>query len=304
VPQPHRWSLHKRLVVSTRPPRSFLVTCGTRHAQLQQHGFRRRRLLAAKALTQQSNLDGLARLYNEAYCRSIGASPARIHFGLGPDTALVGATNVTSVLPTLPLNDFETWHNHLSALQTLAAIGSSVSQLSTGEQRDASHDALPTFSPGDAVLVYYHATHKWELSYRGPFIVHAKSDPSWYQVRKLEDHDNTSAPLIDVHVSRLRLFNMSRTSIAKLLGDRLGPDFGIVTAVLSHRPGPDGALEFEVRWQDDSTSFCSASALSRTTAFAAYVAAHGITPESLRPPPPVATATRGRSRGSRGRRSS
>ena len=83
--------------------------------------------------------------------------------------------------------------------------------------------------------------------------------------------------LTEVHVERLRPFNASRTSIDALLSHNLDSSYGIVSAILSHRTSASGALEFEVKWQDSTTSFVDVKTLSKVTLFKDYVTQHGLT---------------------------
>jgi hypothetical protein len=63
--------------------------------------------------------------------------------------------------------------------------------------------------------------------------------------------------------------------VEELLAYGLG-DYGVVKAILRHRTTADGSLEFEVKWQDDSTSFLDGVSLGKVTLFMEYIASHKI----------------------------
>ena len=69
----------------------------------------------------------------------------------------------------------------------------------------------------------------------------------------------------------------SRTTTAALLTHGLDSSYGIVTAILGHRSTASGELEFEVQWQDGTTSFSDASTLSKVTTFKDYVTQYKVT---------------------------
>jgi hypothetical protein len=227
---------------------------------------------AADALTNQDSLNKIADTYNATPSSVTGYSPFRVFRGYEPSTAvreLTGCNNVGNV-------DVESHVNFVSLLHLLTSVASSTAQLKAAHHRDSKRVSPPTFEPGDYVLVWYPPLHKLDTAYRGPFTIESRRTPSWYFVRRLVDRDNADAVPFEVHVSRLRAFNASRTSVDRLLAHGLDASYDIVTGILSHRVAPTGQYEFEVSWSDGTTTYTPPGLLSKVTLFKDYVASHGI----------------------------
>ena len=250
---------------------------------------------AADALTNQTTLNKIADMYNTTP-NYTGFSPFRIFRGYEPSTAvreLTGCNDVGNV-------NVEGYVNSVSLLHLLTSIASSTSQLKAAHHRDSKRDELPKFNIGDYVLVWYPPLHKLDTAYRGPFVIESRRTPSWYFVRRLVDRGNVDAVPFEVHVSRLRFFNASRTSVDRLLAHGLDTSYDIVTGIVSHRIASDGQYEFEVTWSDGTTTFSPPQLLSKVTLFKDYVASHGIDLHRTRAAPsgaPRGGRRRGRGRG-------
>jgi hypothetical protein len=271
-----RWAAAHGIAISPSPPHAHW-TLGTAESQmaklrkLAQIVFGANGTGADVALASQDKLDVLAAFANNTVNRSIGDTPFHVFKGYRPDTAL---TTAIGSRPSAPFTTDE-WLNRISAVHELAALASSVSQCVAAGQRDATRADPPVYNPQDLVLVWYPSSHKLEPFYRGPYVIDSRRDANWYKVRRLVDIGVADADLSDIHVSRLRRFNASRTTIPQLLAHGLDDDFGIVAAVLGHR-GTGKTLEYEIRWSDDSVSFLAASSLGKVKLVHDYNATHGI----------------------------
>jgi hypothetical protein len=113
-------------------------------------------------------------------------------------------------------------------------------------------------------------------SFRGPLRILGQSGPlngSWYNVCKLENYERRLAPFA-VHVSALKRFDASRTTVDQLLARGLNGDFGIVSAITHHRPPAEagGEVEFLVTFEGVSLPvYTPGSSLTRVTVFTEYV---------------------------------
>ena len=223
---------------------------------------------AAAALSDQDKLDELASVYNATLNRSTGFTPFRLFRGYDPSTALSTLVGCEAV-PGNP--NVEEYAHRVNMMQLLASTGSNVAQFVAARDRDAARSPPPSFGTGDFVLVWYPPLNKFEPAYRGPFIIDSRRTDSWYYVRRLVDKHNTNAVPFEVHVSRLRKFNMSRTDIDSLLTFNLDSSFGIVKGIKSHRALADGSLEFEVLWADGDVTYSPPELLSKVKVFRDYV---------------------------------
>ena len=154
--------------------------------------------------------------------------------------------------------------NHLSAVHDLVASSANVATLADAAQRDRRQGPPRTFKPGQLVLVHHPATTKWAEFWRGPFQVVEATDASWYKLLKLQDVDSDVAPTT-VYVSRMRAFNATRTTTAKLLA-RVAAGYGVDTdqhpymeRIDAHRTHhTSGEIEFSITWHNDTSSWVTA----------------------------------------------
>ena len=292
------WAKSHGITIAPSPPHAHhtLGTAETRMDRLRQlamlrFGDDKGTGAARDALKDQTKLDALADILNARPCRGIGGRTAHEVF-----RGYMAGTPVSSALETAPFRpgaspleagaEAEDFHNRHAATLDLAAIALSVGQFTEAAGRDGKRQPTPAFPRGTLVMLWYPRTDKFQSFWRGPFVSDGESradaEGSWFNVRQLADHDNADAKLQEVHVSRLREFNASRTSIPELLAHGLHDDFGVVVAITNHHVGPDGNLEFLVTWEDKSQSYAPASWLGRVTLFKQYCASAGITAEQLK----------------------
>jgi hypothetical protein len=245
--------------------------------KLAQTGFGSDGIGAGKALASQESLDVIAKHVNATECRSTGRSAFEALKGYVPETAVTALVGDNTVYSSpFGSEDTESWLNRLTAIQELVATATSVSQFVAASSRDAGRVAPRAYALGELVLVWYPSPGKLQPCYRGPFVIDGKRNDNWYTIRRLADAKVKDAVLTEAHVSRLRPFNASRTTVEELLAYGLGDDYGVVKAILRHRTTADGSLEFEVKWQDDSTSFLDGVSLGKVTLFKEYIASHKI----------------------------
>ena len=227
---------------------------------------------APLALTDQRQLDVVASHINAAYSRELGTSPHYAMYGKHPTNALARA-----------LGEADDAHGHdyanrLAQVHSYIATALSASTLADAATRDRNRLPPPTYFVGQLVLLWHPTVSKWSNTYRGPYVINAVIDASWYKVHKLVYDDPTTAPTITVSVARLKAFNDTRTTTDALLARTLDEDFAIVSEILEHRRRPDGALEFAIKWHNGDVSWTTADEgqLHRIAKFVSYLQRHDI----------------------------
>lgn len=215
----------------------------------------------------------IASAINTTVCGPINMTPFEAHYGRPPRTPLVSSIEPLN-LASLTSNDtffniITAYHAHMSNITSRVHTATSVSQLVTKVAYDKKRTPVK-FNIGDWVLIYYPTrASKFEPYYRGPYIINKASvDGNFYSCSKILASDVT----VESHVSRLLLFNHSRTTPEREALRDLPPDFNIVSKIVSHRPidGTSSVLEFEVLWATGDVTFSSANELSKIDVFSKY----------------------------------
>ena len=237
---------------------------------------------AAAALSSQANLNLIANVANRLVNRSTGYSAYEVFFGTPSPTPV---DELTGAAGSPIFNSPDDFINCVHALHDLVATASSASQLINAKGRSQRSTPPPTYAAGDLVLMWYPKRDQFDIPYHGPFIIDSRRNDNWYLVRRLVDQGIHDAKLTEAHVSRLRRFNASRTTIDALLAFNLDSSFGIVSAITGHGVDADGNAEFHVLWADGTTSRSPAELLTKVKVFQDYVATHGITLPSGRAGP-------------------
>jgi len=180
---------------------------------------------------------------NSTVNRDLGVCPHEALFCRPPTFAYerLGQNDVSHITP----NDFA---NICAAMDVCVRTAAAVSSAQVAAQYNRKRSAPPVFKPGDHVLVYFpDRISKAHTFYRGPFVVLSPSDSSgnYYRCRDL-------VQLIeyDVHVERMKPFDMSRTSLIEQQQRQLpSSDLLIVTGVEDHRMNDaQGLYEFYIRF--------------------------------------------------------
>ena len=213
---------------------------------------------------------------NTTVCAPLGMTPYRARYGVEARTGLSAKTD--TFLRQLGYTDEEwdngiaAFHAHLSALHDAVRTGSAVSQLATKLAYDASHTEA-SFSVGDYVLVHFPSRpHKFETFFRGPYKVGAIERDDIYVCEKLLDPTTTYR----AHVSRLRPFDMSRSSEETEARRQLAEGYELVKDVTSHRETDDEGLELEVVWANGVTAWAPASDLVKNRHAKDYASKNGL----------------------------
>ena len=202
---------------------------------------------------------------NTATNASMGMSPFTALFGFHPRTRVAAAVGMPKAVRTLA--------EHHAAMETLresARKGILVARATNKERYDRSRREV-SYEPGDWVLVFNDHTreHKLHSRWDGPCRVTAKRSDLTYLV-----YDPIMEKYSTQHVSKLRPFDMSRTTAHEQSKRLLPPDFLMVEAILAHRPNGD-RLDFLVQYDDgEEPAWQDAATLQRLDAFKAYVAAN------------------------------
>ena len=176
---------------------------------------------------------------NSCLNRSLGVSSYEGYFSR-PATFAYERLGVNSVTPVTP-NELS---NISAALDLCIRTSASVSTAVSAAQYDSHRLAPPVYKCGDTVLVYFEdRPSKLHTHYRGPFTVVSPADDSgnYYTCRDMIQFNE-----YDVHVERMKPFDMSRTSLQAQAQRQLpSRDLLIVTGVDGHRMNEKlGFLEF------------------------------------------------------------
>jgi hypothetical protein len=251
---------------------------------------------AQEHLSIQADLDHLALLMNTAHNREIGMSPYYAQFGQHARTPLSDSSDFADIFDS-QYQDAHDFTNHLAAVHELTTAASSVSKIADAASRDAYRTPTRTFARGDLVSLWFPASSKWEQCYRGPYRIASCINESWYNVSRLVDSDYVTTT--QVSVARLRPFDATRMTIAKLLALDLDGDYAVVVSIDSHRARPNGELEFQITWHNDMKTWTTApdGNLHRLDKFRDYIATHNIKASDLKPPSAASGTTQPTKRG-------
>ena len=166
---------------------------------------------------------------NSCVNRSLGVSPYEALFGRKPTFAYdrLGLDTVLTVTP----NELA---NLSAALEVCVRTAAAVASAQVAAQFDGARLDPPSYSVGDTVLIYFpDRENKSHTFYRGPFTVLSRADErgNYYIVKDLIQFNE-----YEVHVERMKSFDMSRTTLTEQAARQLpSRDFGIVVGVDGHR---------------------------------------------------------------------
>lgn len=157
-----------------------------------------------------------------------------------------------------------------------AYLGTAVKQARSAAA--ANVDAvLPEFSAGDRVLLHRpYTAHKLASHWSGPHTIVRRLADNVYLVRDyfMESEHAT-------HVSRLRRFNMSRTTEEQIASMNVEEGWYIPVRVLEHRIR-SGVLELHIRWaahdQEEEDSWELATNVEHVSLVADYLQRQGLLP--------------------------
>jgi hypothetical protein len=161
-------------------------------------------------------------------------------------------------------------------LQLRAYLGTAIKQARSAAAANA--DAvLPEFTAGDRVLLHRpYTAHKLASHWSGPHTVVRRLADNVYLVRDyfMESEHAT-------HVSRLRRFNMSRTTEEQIASMNVEEGWYIPVRVLEHRVR-NGVLELHIRWaafdQEEEDSWELATNVEHVSLVADYLRGQGLLP--------------------------
>ena len=180
---------------------------------------------------------------NSCLNRSIGVS-SHEGFFCRPSTFAYERLGLNEVISVSP-NELS---NLVAAQDLCIRTSAAVATTFSAAHFDSSRSAPPVFKSGDTVLVYFEdRPGKTHTYYRGPFVVLSPADTSgnYYSCR-----DMIQFIEYDVHVERMKPFDMSRTTIEEQAQRQLpSRDMLIVSGVDGHRMNDClGLLEFCIRF--------------------------------------------------------
>jgi hypothetical protein len=183
------------------------------------------------------------------------------------DNLMSSATGVASLAE---------WTSLINACQTWVEMQNEMSSVRDKADLDASYGKLMQLDAGQHALVFYPARpDKMHAYWRGPYIVQKRDDDrNYYTVAEL--CDGSVGEPIEVHVSRLRKYDMSRTDLREEALKKLPEGYLLVTGVREHRAKKDypTELEFMTTWSDGTTTWEPATSVRRTEQFKEHVKKH------------------------------
>jgi hypothetical protein len=203
----------------------------------------------------------MATLHNNTYSRTIGCTPAEARYGNVRPSRSEFVSGAFAHIPR-PINwplEALPYGNQLAAFQQSVQVHLSMAKMTDATYKDGLRHMPAVYKRGDFVLQLVPLPMESTLPcWRGPFIVTGPSGDtttgSWYNVCKIEHFkkektagDSLESPF-SVHVSALKKFDASRTTVAQLLARNLDDDYGVVLAVTHHRlpAAAGGEVEFLV----------------------------------------------------------
>ena len=174
---------------------------------------------------------------NTAYHQAIRMSPYEALYAEPPRTAV-------SRLVQRPDSDLSISELRERTLyvQLRAYLGTAIAQARSASAANA-RASVPKFKPGDRVLLHRpYSAHKLASHWSGPHTIVRPLTDNVYVVRDyfMESEHAT-------HVSRLQLFNMSRTTEEQIASMNVSEGWFIPASVLEHRTR-NGVLELRIRW--------------------------------------------------------
>lgn len=159
-----------------------------------------------------------------------------------------------------------------------AYLGTAVNQARSAAAANV-NAVVPVFNPGDRVLLYRpYTAHKLASHWSGPHTIIRRLSDNAYLIRDyfMESEHAT-------HVSRLRRFDMSRTSDEQIATMNVEEGWYIPVRVLEHR-SRDGVLELHIRWaalDQEEDSWELATNVEHVSLVADYLREHGLQSERV-----------------------
>ena len=197
-------------------------------------------------------------LINSLFCDGTRGSPYWVLHGREPHTSLSAMadweapTLGTKLLghPALDANTINNivaeHHTRLNAVQGRASIATCLAQALTKHAFDARHQP-GRFSVKDIVLIHNMAPNKMLPHFTGPYTVTSVTrDGNFISVEGWIDPTVKIGP---VHVSRVLLFDASRTTRGEIAEFLSGADVYVIAEILGHRRERDGTLSFHLSWR-------------------------------------------------------
>jgi hypothetical protein len=206
---------------------------------------------------------------NTTVTRGIGMTPYRARHGYDVATSVGHITGVCTKITALPDLAAAIKLSQLEALDATAQA-----QAREAEAYAESHTPV-SFNDGDYVIVRRaEREHKLATVWRGLYRVLSKRNDNTYTLTDISLPGST----YDVHVTRMRLFDMARTGLTEELA-RLAPEgMYYVRDIIGHRMSKKG-LEVRVWWEmypREEATWQGADTVKKLDVFKAYCAKHGL----------------------------
>jgi hypothetical protein len=168
------------------------------------------------------------------------------------------------------------YHAVVRAVQERVILGSSVQQALTKKLWDAGR-VTRRYTVGEYVLVHVNPLNRMRSWYTGPFVVtRVTPDGNFVYGAAFVDPDQVETG--PYHVTRLRLIDMSRATVAEVAAHQLEAGSAFVVAVLGHRVLDNGAYEFEIEWlgTERASSWVPSTNVRLVTKVMEYCRTHGL----------------------------
>ena len=154
---------------------------------------------------------------------------------------------------TLPPADRETYEAYREAMRDAAFISATSAAIVSKTYKDKQRDPAPQYKAGDRVRVYFdNRDNKLCAYYRTGYTVVGPSDDTgnFYDVGIKDTETEEVSKVQSVSVTRLRSFDMARTSYQEDEQWKFGPGFCEVKRILKcHRDSDANEIHFEVEWK-------------------------------------------------------
>jgi hypothetical protein len=207
-------------------------------------------------------------------------SPNRAMGGITPYAALHGMrgrNRVDNLMSSASgVASLAEWTSLINACQTWVEMQNEMSSVRDKADLDANYKKKLELDVGQHALVFYPTRpDKMHAYWKGPYIVQKRdADRNYFTVAELCD-GSVGKPM-EVHVSRLRKYDMTRTNLRAEALKKLPEGYLLVTGVRGHRSKTDHPteLEFDTTWSDGTTTWEPATSIRRMEHFKAYTKTH------------------------------
>jgi transposase InsO family protein len=200
--------------------------------------------------------------------RTIGMSPFKASFGYEPRTATPAATGQTSDITTLDKLAGAIYNSQRIALGNAQAAAQKVKQAYDAKR------AHVEYTPGEYVLAHRaDREHKLANTWQGPYTIKTKIRDNVYELADVL-LDNT----VQLHVSRIRPYNIERSSVDEEVLNMLPEGQHIVKEVLAHKWERD-ELAVLVWWKGypkEMATWQRGPTLTINTVYKEYCSKHGL----------------------------